>query len=385
LDRIYQELKAIQRGHYGIQEWVAIDGEGYVLLEELRQPSQNPYIRASNGKEYLRNDFMVFQGVSTRKFKSSTQQINSNSPTQTKIMRQKEVVIFTGFANPGKDLGYLSKEQKGIHDALHPLESKQELKKHLWRDDLDTRAYFELLQAWANQISIFHFGGHANSTQLGLYDHSAFFGSLAEELIARNKDSLQLVFLNGCSTKAHVQTLFDLGVKAVIATSATVQDSLAAELAICFYENLAKGDDIDNAFNSGIRYLKSIQQNTIPHRILEQPESYRGSAYFSRKEENEVLPWGLYVNDDQVLHYKITQDAPQQNSPDQIIFAPLISNGLLESSSKLVTFLSSVSRPTTWARSSMKGMLVSIRGIGLGKWWWLILTSPCTGAEITTP
>lgn len=322
LDRVHQELKAIQRGHYGIQEWVAIDGEGYVLLEELKQPSQNSYIRASNGKEYLRNDFMVFQGVSTRKFKPSAQQNDSNSHTQTKIMRQKEVVIFTGFANPGKDLGCLSKEQKGIHDALHPLESKQELKKHLWRDDLDTRAYFELLQAWANQISIFHFGGHANSTQLGLHDHSAFFGSLAEELIARNKDSLQLVFLNGCSTKAHVQTLFDLGAKAVIATSATVQDSLAAELAICFYENLAKGDTIVNAFNSGIRYLKSIQQNTIQPRILEQPESYRGSAYFLRKkEENEVLPWGLYFNDDQVLHYKIIQDTdtPQQNSPERIV------------------------------------------------------------------
>lgn len=234
------------------------------------------------------------------------------------MTNQNQAVIFTGFANPAKDLSYLSKEQKGIHDVLHPLESNQQLKKHLWRDDLDVKAYFALLREWANQISVFHFGGHANSTELGLYDHTVFFGSLAEELVVRNQKSLQLVFLNGCSTKAHVQTLFNLGVKAVIATSATVQDNLAAELAICFYENLAQGDSIAQAFHSGVRYLKSIRQNAFQHRILEQPENYRGSTYFSQaKDEKEVLPWGLYVNDDEVLNYAIVEERPTQESPDQ--------------------------------------------------------------------
>ncbi|OJJ19690.1 hypothetical protein BKI52_19350 [marine bacterium AO1-C] len=76
LARIRYELKTIQRGYYGIEEWVSIDGEGYVLLEELMQPSKNDYIKASNNQEYLRNDFLVFQGVSTRKYTSIKQATN---------------------------------------------------------------------------------------------------------------------------------------------------------------------------------------------------------------------------------------------------------------------------------------------------------------------
>jgi len=233
-----------------------------------------------------------------------------------------EVVIFTGFANPTNNLLNLSKEQKGIHEVLHPLESQQLLKKHLWRQDLDVKGYFEFLQEWTNQISIFHFGGHANSTQLGFQDHAAFFGSLAEELIERNKESLWLVFLNGCSTQAHVQTLFDGGVKAVIATSAAVKDDLAAELAIWFYKYLAKGDNIKNAFNSSVRYLKSLQKIGPRYRILEQPVEWasRGSVKFSRQdEEDDQLPWGLYVNDAQALNYTIVRDKSGQNPSTQVI------------------------------------------------------------------
>jgi hypothetical protein len=176
--------------------------------------------------------------------------------------------------------------------------------KTLWqKNEMELKGYFNAIHEWRNQVAIFHFGGHANSQKLSLQDNTTFFAPLAEELVARNSDSLQLVFLNGCSTQAHVKTLFDLGVKAVIATSADVKDGLAAELAITFYENLAKGDSIKAAFESSARYTKSLQ-TPVSHRILDQPEDYRGSRFFDDPHATD-LPWGLYVSDDTALEYTI--------------------------------------------------------------------------------
>lgn len=229
-------------------------------------------------------------------------------------------VIFTGFANPLKDLDNLNHEQNGIQDALANLVSTKVIE-NLWqKNEMELKGYFNAIHEWANQVAIFHFGGHANSQKLGLQDKTTFFDPLAEELVARNADSLQLVFLNGCSTKAHVKTLFGLGVKAVIATSASVSDRLAAELAICFYENLAKGDTIKVAFESSVRYLKSLQA-PLSHHILGKPEDYRGSRFFDDPQTPD-LPWGLYMQDDSALEYTIVgqgnsvkeNEAPQNNT-----------------------------------------------------------------------
>jgi hypothetical protein len=215
----------------------------------------------------------------------------------------KNTVIFTGFANPKRDLENLNKEHNGIQEALASLVSKGVIKTLWQKNEMELKGYFNAIHEWRNQVAIFHFGGHANSQKLSLQDNTTFFAPLAEELVARNSDSLQLVFLNGCSTQAHVKTLFDLGVKAVIATSADVKDGLAAELAITFYENLAKGDSIKAAFESSARYTKSLQ-TPVSHRILDQPEDYRGSRFFDDPHATD-LPWGLYVSDDTALEYTI--------------------------------------------------------------------------------
>jgi hypothetical protein len=55
---------------------------------------------------------------------------------------------------------------------------------------------------------------------VALNDTEASFEEMASEIAGRNKDSLQLIFLNGCSTLAQVDHLLKLGVPAVIATSA---------------------------------------------------------------------------------------------------------------------------------------------------------------------
>lgn len=227
-------------------------------------------------------------------------------------------VIFTAFANPHNDLAYLTQEQHGIQDAMSTLEGQGKLQKLLQRTDLKLARYFELLRAWENKINIFHFGGHANSQDIRLQDQSIFFEPLAQELVLRNAESLQLVFLNGCATKPHVQTLFDLGVKAAIATSISIGDQLASLFAIHFYKNMAQGDPIGKAFQSTFHYAEARQKGQQRYNILEHPIDWASQGPirpFSQDKEDEKLPWGLYVNDKDVLNYAIIGKEPAPTPP----------------------------------------------------------------------
>ncbi|MBC7777966.1 MAG: CHAT domain-containing protein [Phycisphaerae bacterium] len=207
-------------------------------------------------------------------------------------------VIFTAFANPHGDLSNLTQEQNGIQDALGTLEATGKIK-HLLRTDTDLNAYFDFLQRWKNQIVLFHYAGHANSEALLLQNASTFFKPLAEELIARNPESLQLVFLNGCSTYAHVQTLFDLGIPAVIASSVPIDDKRAMQLATRFYGNLAQGDGIEAAYKSAANYIKGSSTETR-FRNLGEIQSWR-TIGFREKDSLAEFPWGLYVREEGVL------------------------------------------------------------------------------------
>jgi Leucine-rich repeat (LRR) protein len=227
----------------------------------------------------------------------------SSNPNQT----SNTPVVFTAFANPDGDLKNLSEEQNGIQESLLALDHQQIIK-HLIRTDTDLEAYFTFLRQYKNQISIFHFAGHANSEALSLQNAPTFFEPLAKELVGRNKRSLQLVFLNGCSTYAHVQTLFKLGVLAVIATSVDVADDLAMKFAVQFYENLAEGDDIPTAYESAANFAKASSQETR-FRFLGSIKNW-GEV----NQNEQVFPWGLYIQEGVSLEGKGLMNEVQKNN-----------------------------------------------------------------------
>jgi hypothetical protein len=211
-------------------------------------------------------------------------------------------VIFTAFANPKGDLANLNREQNGIQDALMPLEQQGKLKKHLLRTDTDLDAYFDFIRQWKNQISIFHYGGHANSEGLSLQNAHTFFEPLAKELTERNKDSLVLVVLNGCSTFAHIKTLFALGVKAVIATSVDINDASATNFAIQFYKNIANNDELQTAYSSAANYTKS-SSTAQKYRSFGEITRSAGFEHSEKDDNPDTFPWGLYIQDETVLNH----------------------------------------------------------------------------------
>jgi hypothetical protein len=110
-----------------------------------------------------------------------------------------------------------------------------------------------------DQICIFHFGGHANSSTLLFEDEagqpSAAHGNGLADYLGK-ASGLVLVFLNGCSTEPQVRRLRAAGVKAVVATTHAIQDAVAAEFAGAFYAELAVRP-LGAAFEAAVAALRA--------------------------------------------------------------------------------------------------------------------------------
>ncbi|MBP9077502.1 MAG: CHAT domain-containing protein, partial [Haliscomenobacter sp.] len=150
-------------------------------------------------------------------------------------------IFFFAFANEeGRFLELLKQESSAVYNALYPVEEQGRLL--IAREEsLSSDELFLAFRRYKDRMFIFHFAGHAGSDVLGLEDLEANASHVAD-LLAEQKDSLKLVFLNGCATLNQVARLQELGIKAVIATSRPVEDDKAQFFAEEFYKNLATGN-----------------------------------------------------------------------------------------------------------------------------------------------
>ncbi len=216
-----------------------------------------------------------------------------------------QAVIFLAFANNDDNhLGLLDMERKKVSEILIPLESKQHFQ--LFREPTTTTAdVFKYLSLFKDRLVIFHYGGHAESDKLLLHGEDANSDGIADVL--KLQKNLQLVFLNGCSTKDQVKLLLENGIPAVIATSVPINDQKAADFSITFYDALAKQHSIKEAFEMASAFLKTKGQGSA--------EIYRG--VISREQLNkdkDELPWGLYTteNNEKVLDWKLPSKATNE-------------------------------------------------------------------------
>ena len=107
----------------------------------------------------------------------------------------------------------------------------------------------------------------------------------------RLQKNLQLVFLNSCSTQEQVNQLLDAGVRAVIATSVDIGDDTATRFAEDFYQKLASGHSIDEAFKLATEVVTA--QNNATLNTEEHLD--RGIAR-TIKAPNAGPVWGLYLH-----------------------------------------------------------------------------------------
>ena len=205
-------------------------------------------------------------------------------------------VVFLAFANDKEDsIGYLrnlGQETRRIRQVLEQSESQRHCELVI-RTSCTANDIFEVFQdpRFRDRIAIFHYGGHANGYQLLLESNNgtveAADASGLSEFLAQ-QESLQLVFLNGCSTKQQTQNLLDANISAVISTSSAIDDLVATDFACRFYQGLAGGATIQKAFREAEAAIKTTLSGRSRGLYFEQPTS---------AVETSLHPWGLYVRE----------------------------------------------------------------------------------------
>ncbi|RMG60705.1 MAG: CHAT domain-containing protein, partial [Bacteroidetes bacterium] len=182
----------------------------------------------------------------------------------------KAVTILLAFANDreGQFLRNIAAENQAITLALKSAEKKGGCRCIVLPDA--TREHIIEQFTQNPHIELFHYGGHADDTQLKLNSQTIEADSLAEFLISQQ--SLQLVFLNGCSTLGHARALHTGGIPATIVTARAINDQSARDFAKHFYENLASGDTITQAYQQAVASTKLLHGRD-PRGFYYQPES----------------------------------------------------------------------------------------------------------------
>ena len=234
---------------------------------------------------------------------------------------QNPVILLT-FANPAAVpeayLSSLSKESNLVYRHLIQYEI-DDLVNIDRLESASVEQVFDTVDAWRKRkdIVLFHYGGHADGGNLLLTNEQGGINTSAATGLARllgQIDTLQLVFLNGCSTYPQVQLLLDNGIKAVIATSVPVNDDMAVDFADRFYKDFGSGSTVEAAFNQASTFIETKYKAQYG---IDSPAIFRSMG--RRREtspEEESIPWGLYLNQgaEEVLSWRLPQQTSLRSS-----------------------------------------------------------------------
>ncbi len=137
------------------------------------------------------------------------------------------------------------------------------------------------------RIRVFHFAGHASAVALMLADSAGgpamgHAQGLAEYLGQHR--SIELVVLNGCSTRAQIEGLRRAGVGAVVATTRAIKDDVGASFGKTLYAELAS-KRLSAAFEAAAGALKTEWGGNLRELVVDEPEV--------EEEWNDAQPWVL--------------------------------------------------------------------------------------------
>lgn len=203
----------------------------------------------------------------------------------------KSIFLASAHSNESP-LPELVEEIRGIETIIRPLHERA-----LWGLRSNRAAnlsdIFDTFVREGDQINLFHYAGHANQHELQLEGGGKIQGIAALFGLAQGKP-LKFVFLNGCASAGMVRDLHLAGIKVVIATTRSIEDQLAREFAICFYQTWSmEGKKLDQSFQTAVAFVNSKQ--TGENFRLQTNRSEIGWLK-EEKDSQAEIPWGIYYN-----------------------------------------------------------------------------------------
>lgn len=219
----------------------------------------------------------------------------------------RPLAVFFAFANDrsggARYLRNLPEEQRHVREAMEAA-VEAGLCEVVERSNATIDEVLDVFQDpdYRDRIAVFHFGGHAGGAELLMESAAgeatvAHAGGLARFLGGQR--GLELVFLNGCSSRGQVQGLLDAGVPAVVATSEAIDDVVATEFSARFYKALASGAPIRTAYAEAQAAVETRQgepargtyRSFVPDEVAE--DRWPWDLYIAPGAEDRVARWSL--------------------------------------------------------------------------------------------
>jgi|GEM_PF-4856313 len=200
-------------------------------------------------------------------------------------------ILFAYANDKGQSLNFLEREINVIYEHINRMDKA--VANPIRLKDVSVNQLFNEFINRKKELKVFHFSGHAGQLDLLFADGTAVNGEGIAGLIkALGGLQLELVFLNGCATRALIPALHASGVRTVIASSRKVFDSVAAEFSIHFYTSLSQFETIEASFEYARNYFISLKKPDIAsdaaERHIETGNPGEGSG--------EEFPFGIYHN-----------------------------------------------------------------------------------------
>ena len=265
-------------------------------------------------------------------------------------MRDYVPVFLFAFANDQHGSLRLAEEERAAREALMVAHDQQRIEFHsLGHTSLED--IYRSFNRFHNRVAIFHYGGHSDAEFLALEGGHAHAGSLST--LIGMQQGLQLVFLNGCANQAQVSELFARGVKTIIATSAPVDDLVAFQLSKQFYEALAAGKTIREAFATAASFVRH-----------QKPELELKTRDFTFSDSPDVFPWALYHQEGVDISWTIPASAGHRPASTPVV-SPNLLNRVPSSNSIFVGYREELS---FFGEALQRYSLIAIEGVGgIGK------------------
>ena len=221
--------------------------------------------------------------------------------------------LFLAFANSTEDpLPTLQKELEEVNRHLNERKLKEDFIVHSL-PFASTDSIIKDLRQFKEEIEVFLYSGHAGKDHLELEGGAAHAEGIAA-LLGRCPN-LQLVILNGCSTKGQVAALLEKGIPMVIATSAPINDFRATQFSITFFEEMAVNRAVvKQAYQAAIDAAKVKG-------LIDSETGARGIILRNNRDKAAPL-WGLYYQDHQedlINNWTISEKAVDASFTNQYI------------------------------------------------------------------
>ncbi|MEO8391507.1 MAG: CHAT domain-containing protein [Chloroflexota bacterium] len=204
------------------------------------------------------------------------------------MVQRTDPVIVLAYANSASNpLSELENEYKQLNTVLKPAQDRF-ICEVIPLPFASLEDLLNILQdaKYRNRIAIIHIAGHGSKDALVFQGtdegtQAAYRSGFVD--ILTEVQSLQLVFLNACSTMKIAEDLCNKKIPIVIATLQSISDKAAVQLAERFYNGLSQGQSIGTAFAMARAEVESTTNG-----------DYRNLYIMPETSENRV-PWEIYT------------------------------------------------------------------------------------------